>query len=249
MSVIDKIMQRDIALWICDQIKDLPDRAKYCAYNSVRSLEWANNIFEAGLPIPASYCALHATEEAVAAFIYCAKECGYGDIANINTKDHAEKATISLFAEKITKILKDYNVAIAFNKNNNTLTVKFEIDSKVYYQEATTKLFSFRDDNQDQSQNFYNEFIKMFSDTEELKNSILSGQEARVKIFYATKTGLPTGFLKPEPQLERECQLSLGLIWAAVDIKNHKGEIIPFIDQALRTANMVIAEFKSKKKK
>ena len=59
-------------------------------------------------------------------------------------------------------------------------------------------------------------------------------------------TGYPTGFDKPEESLARECQISLGLIWAAIDMKRNEGERIPFIEQALQTASIVIDEVKMK---
>lgn len=67
MSVIDDIMQKETAVWINHEIADLPDRAKFRASSSMRSLKWANDIFDADIPIPACFCALHATEEAKAA--------------------------------------------------------------------------------------------------------------------------------------------------------------------------------------
>ncbi|MEY8099674.1 hypothetical protein AB9F29_20040 [Falsihalocynthiibacter sp. S25ZX9] len=73
MSVINEIMQNEAAAWINSQINELPDRAKFRASSALR---WANGIFDSDMPIPACFCALHATEEAVAAFISCAKECG-----------------------------------------------------------------------------------------------------------------------------------------------------------------------------
>ncbi|KPN63737.1 hypothetical protein AKJ29_14065 [Aliiroseovarius crassostreae] len=70
--------------------------------------------------------------------------------------------------------------------------------------------------------------------------------EARNKIFYASSTSLPTGFDDPSEALTRECQLTLGLIWGAIDLTRNAGQKIPFIEQALQTANIAIAERKKK---
>lgn len=246
MSVIDKIMQREPAVWINNQIDGLPDRAKFRASSALRSLKWANDIFDAGMPIPACYCALHATEEAVATFISCAKVCGYGDTAKINIKDHAAKATVSLLTQKVSNILFQYKVHAALNSKADTLAVRYVVEGQAHYNEASMKLFHYRDNQENMLPDFYAELISMLGGIDELKAAVKTGQEARNTIFYATSTDYPTGFDEPEESLTRECQISLGLIWAAIDMKKNEGELIPFIEQALQTANIVIAELKKK---
>lgn len=145
MSVIDKIMHLESAKWINNQIDQLPDRAKHRASNAIRSLQWANNIFDAGMPIPACFCALHATEEAVAAFVSCAKECGYSDAKMINIKDHSAKATVSLLVQKTSKILLEYKVAIAHDSQTNALIARYLVNDQIHYNVASTKLFHFHD--------------------------------------------------------------------------------------------------------
>lgn len=244
MSVINEIMRTEVSGWINSQVNELPDRAKFRASSALRSLQWANGIFDAGMPIPACFCALHATEEAVAAFISCAKECGYVDAKSINIKDHAQKATISLLAQKISSILKPYQVAVALSPKTKTLVARYLVDGQTYYGEASTKLFHFQDAQEKVLSDFYVELISMFGEVEELRAAVRLGQEARNRIFYASSTGYPTGFDEPEVSLVRECHLSLALIWAALDIRRNEGELIPFIEQALRTATTVISELK-----
>ncbi len=246
MSVIDEIMRLKTAAWINSQINELPDRAKFRASSALRSLQWANGIFDADMPIPACFCALHATEEAVAAFISCAKVHGYADAKMINIKDHAAKATVSLLAQKVSGILVQYQVAVAHNPKTETLSARYAVDGQTHYNEASTKLFHFRDDQENVRPDFYDELVNMFGDVAELKEAVKKGQEARNTIFYATSSGYPTGFDRPEESLARECQITLGLIWAALDIKRNEGEIIPFVEQALKTATIVIAELKKK---
>lgn len=89
----------------------------------------------------------------------------------------------------------------------------------------------------------------MFADVDELKAAVKAGQEARNAIFYATDKGSPTGFKKPDESLARECQISLGLIWAALDIKRNEEKLIPFVEQALKTACNVIADLKKNPRK
>ena len=246
MSIIDKIMQSEAATLIQCQIDELPDRAKFRASNALRSLQWANRISDSGMPIPACFCALHATEEAVAAFISCAKEYGYADAKMINIKDHAAKATVSLLAHKSSMILLQHQVAVAVNPKTETLAARYVVDGQTHYDDASAKLFHFIDDKQQRRSNFYDELVSMFGSVTELKEAVKLGQEARNAIFYATSTGYPTGFDEPDASLARECQLSLGLIWVALDIKRNDGELIPIVEQALQTAKIVITELKKK---
>lgn len=247
MGSIDRIMSCEPAKWVNAKIDELPDRAKFRAFNSIRSLNWANIIYEAGLPIPACYCALHATEEAVAAFISSAKISGYGDDAKINILDHQSKATISLLTQKMSNILQQYSPAVAFDPKNDALAARLSHNGEYVYNVASVDLIHFRDSENRVSEDFFDELVKMFGDIKELKNAILIGQNARNKIFYADSEGYPTGFDKPEDSLERECQVSLGLIWASIEIHRRKGELSPLIVQALRTANLVISELKKGK--
>ncbi|CUH52645.1 hypothetical protein [Shimia marina] len=246
MSVIDEIIQRESAEWIISQIDGLPDRGKFRAASALRSLQWANGIFDAGMHIPACFCALHATEEAVAAFISCAKECDYNEAKDINIKDHAAKATVSLLAQKVSEILLQYKVAVALNTKPRTLIARYILDGQTHYNEASTKLFHYCDDEGTMLPDFYDELVKMFDDVNELKKTVRVGQEARNTIFYASSKGYPTGFDDPSESLCRECQLTLGLIWGAIDLTRNAGQKIPFIEQALRTANIVIADLKKR---
>ncbi|WP_119309836.1 hypothetical protein [Cohaesibacter haloalkalitolerans] len=245
MSVINRIMKNNAAALINSQINELPDRAKFRASSALRSLQWANSISDAGMPIPACFCALHATEEAVAAFISCAKECGYADAKNINIKDHAAKATISVLTQKISDIIRPNQVAVALDLQTNALVARYIVDGQTYHNYASTKLFHFRDEQGQILSDFHDELVNMFGDVAELEKTVKFAQDARNEIFYATSKGLPTGFDEPEASLARECQLSLSLIWAALDIKRNEGELIPFIEQALQTANIVITDLKS----
>ena len=105
-------------------------------------------------------------------------------------------------------------------------------------------LFHFRDHEAQAMPDFYDELVNMFGDVAELRKAVKVGQEARNAIFYASSDGYPTGFDDPSESLARECQLTLGLIWGAIDLTRNEGQRIPFIEQALATANRVIAELK-----
>jgi hypothetical protein len=245
---LGNILLSDPARWINSKISELPDEAKFRAFNSIRFLNWANTIYNIELPIPACYCALHATEEAVAAFISSAKMSGYGDDAkSINIRDHQAKATVSLIAQKISILLQHYNPAIAVDPKSGILAARFTQNGEHVYRTASLNLVHFLDARNHIASDFFAELVKMFGDIQELKRKITQGQEGRNAIFYASNKGIPAGFNEPEKTIERECKLSLGLIWASIDIHQSKGELLPFVVQAFRTANRTLEELKKKK--
>lgn len=247
MNVIDEIMHLPPTRWIEEKIGILPDRAKFRAASAVRSLRWASMNYDAEMFIPAAYLALHATEEAVAAFVSCAKACGYGDDAKINLKDHRAKATVSLLVQKVSNLLDDYRIGIAVDPSGDGLAARLTINGSVHYREASTRIFHFTaGEHGDPKADFLDEVVATFGDIEELKRAVLHGQEVRNTILYATSTGLPTGFLDTEASLRRECQLTLGLIWASLDIVRNGEEPSIFIAQALRTASLVISQIGKK---
>lgn len=247
MNAIEEIMRLDAAKWINRRVEDLPDSGRFRASSAIRSLQWASRNLEAEMPIPAAYFALHATEEAVAAFVSCAKECGYGDDAKINLRDHKAKATVSLLAQKTSNFLTDFAPAIAVDPSGDRLMARFTVDGQLQFCEASTNLFHFtRGKDGDRKEDFLDELVEAFGDIGRLKDAVAMGQEARNEILYATGNALPTGFLDPEASLRRECQLTLGLIWAAIDMTRSKRGGIAFIAQALRTTMLVIEDMSSK---
>lgn len=135
---------------------------------------------------------------------------------------------------------------MAVNPKTESLAARYIKDGKTYYQDASLKIFNFIDDQGQIQPEFYDVLVSMFGGVAKLKENVELSQEARNAIFYATSTGYPNGFDEPNDLLTRECQLSLGLIWAALDVKRNDGEQILFLEQALRTANLVITELKKK---
>ena len=209
MSIIDSIMSQKSAQWVNKKIEELPDRSKFAAANSIRALDWANRIYEAGMPIPACYCALHATEEAVAAFVSCVKECDYGDDAKINIRDHQAKATVSLLTQKISNILQEFQPAIALDEKNDQLVARLTVGGDHLHNALSLKLLHFKDTDEKPTTEFYDHLVATFESVEDLKKSVITGKEARNKIFYADAKGYPTGFDEPEHSLQRECHISL----------------------------------------
>lgn len=247
-------MLHPITKWVIKNIDTLPNESKYRACNAIRALNWASVIYrnsiktpvDLKIDIPATYCALHATEEAVAAFICCAQKCGYGADANINIKRHHHKSTISLLAQKLQNFFTDFHPAIAYDEAAQKISLRLTINNDYYYEYLSLKSFTFDHKNNDLgSTDFYQMLLKAFTDEDGLVAEIKRSEQARITTFYATETGYPTGFDEPEEALVRECQLTLGLIWAAIDM-NKNDEKINLIQTFLKTAKMAIKTFEKR---
>ncbi|WP_218780071.1 hypothetical protein, partial [Cellulomonas iranensis] len=87
---------------------------------------------------------------------------------------------------------------------------------------------------------FYDMFVKTFENTEDMYDLVELGYRARVKILYADDEGIPTGFVDADVSLQREAQLTVGLIWATLDMHRHNEKLLPFYVQALKTAKKVV---------
>ena len=113
-----RILDHEIARWIFDHANNLENgRTKFCSFNALRFLRWAHEIFEVS-PIVASFCALNATEEAVAAFISAAKNHGHRKYAkNVNLHNHHSKALVSVFAQRCTQVVSQEGVQNSVSAN------------------------------------------------------------------------------------------------------------------------------------
>ncbi|MGC0055756.1 hypothetical protein ACNSPG_22400 (plasmid) [Brucella pituitosa] len=247
-GIIDDIMSNDIVKWIEKRIQDLPKKVQYRAYSAIRALDWANRIFSIDLPIPAAFTALHATEEAVAAFITCAKHYKYGDDAKINVKDHQQKAIITFLLTDIIKELESLKFGVSYFEKTNSIIVRYTEDDKHQYMPATLLNFMHGDKSKNIIDDDYlNHIISKHDNIQNIMNEIIELQHARNKIFYAHDKGYPSGFVQPIPEIRNQCIKTLALLWTCVDIHDSGKTKIRLIEQTFRTAQKVIKEFEKKK--
>lgn len=239
-NVVYEALVSPVVKSIFDKIQDLPKSARFRAFNSRRSLEWAGKIYDLGLHIPATYCALHATEEAVAAIVSCAKECGYEGAKDINIRDHRAKAIVSIVAQKVQNSLVEHGLKVGKETVNGRIGMKVvNGDGHEVTCEATTLIAKFVNADGVDGDDFYDYIVSSMSDFSALSKAVYHAQEARNGIFYASKKGYPTGFNDPVESLRRESGISIALIWAAQDIIRNKGVKIPVIQQSIRTINEI----------
>lgn len=225
-----QILEHQFSQLIMANANNLEDcRTKFCSVNSLRFLHWAHETYETS-PIVASFCALNATEEAVVAFISAAKKHGHKKYAKqINLHCHRSKALVSVFAQRCSKIAKQGKLSIALYPSRDTLA--FRVPNGDEYHYGDLHLSKFRINSKAQAPGDIE--LGETPSLEDIQAEVERVAEARNKLLYATNTGIQTGFKDPQASLIRETKLSLGLIWAAVDIYINPDQDRPFIDNIL----------------
>tara|TARA_R110002012_G_scaffold144079_2_gene302263 strand:+ start:120 stop:875 length:756 start_codon:yes stop_codon:yes gene_type:complete len=246
LSASSEILEHEVARWIIDNAHNLEScRAKFCSINSLRFLRWAHEVFETS-PIVASFCALNATEEAVAAFIAAAKKHGHKQYAKkVNLHNHQSKALISVFAQRCSGVAKQGGLAIAVAPNRDALAFRLPTENDYCY--GNLHLSSFRIHPNIETPSGGDITLGAMPALEELQAEVGKVADARNKLLYATDTGIQTGFKDPQSSLLRETQLSLGLIWATVDMYMNPDRDRPFIDTVLEGMASLNAKEKVKK--
>ena len=240
-----EILNAEISQWIINKIDKLEGRAKFCSLNAVRFLHWSNDVFDAS-PIVASFCAMHATEEAVAAFISAAKVHSHKKYAGkVNLHDHKNKALISIIAQRISLLLAQGSVSIAILPNQDVLAYRAPTEAGYRHDALHLSSFSLGDDTSEAN-------AILLGDTpslEDVANESSRVAELRNYLIYATNTGYPTGFDNPEYEVARNTALSIGLIWAAVDMYMHPDHNRLIVDQILSGMADVIGQKSGKSSK
>lgn len=224
-----EILNEEISLWIISKIDSLEGRAKFSSLNAVRFMHWSNDAFNVS-PIVASSTAMHATEEAVAAFIAAAQVHGHKKYANkINLHSHKLKALISIFAQRMSLLLAQGKVSIAIHPKQDVLAYRVPTEEGYHYD--ALHLSSFNIGSKDEEVNGIP--LGGTPSLEDVAKEADRVSQVRNKIMYATDNGLPTGFIHPEYEIARNTALSIGLIWAAVDMYMHPDHNRLIVDQVL----------------
>ncbi|MBL4747911.1 MAG: hypothetical protein JKY17_03785 [Magnetovibrio sp.] len=241
------LLNHEYEKWIVGNINKLDEnRARFCSTNAVRFLRCANAVFKT-YPMVSSFCALNATEEAVAAFISAAKVHGHKVYAStVNLHDHRSKALISVFAQQCIDNIEPENLAISLHQESDHLFFHVPERNDGHGRELHLSSFSIDPSNGV----FLLDDIPLgdVPSLEKLDAAAEEVAETRNKILYATDKGFPIGFVKLEASIAREIKLSLGLIWATVDMYMHPDQNRPFVEDVLEAIALVCKEKKNKKK-
>nr|WP_320143919.1 hypothetical protein [uncultured Cohaesibacter sp.] len=229
------LLQNPLAECVISQINDLDKRSRFRAYNAVRFLHWSLETAPIS-PNVSAFCALHATEEAVAAVISSAKQFGYASLASrVNLKDHGHKAIVTSYASLISNALvRDFKMAIAVLPNKKDLAIRLNKQGSHEPSVLTLHLLRFNEEKGDLSPQSASDFlIGEFPNEKEMIRHLKKRQEIRNLNLYATKKDIPTGPLQHEEMLRNEIKLALGLIWATIDIQKNKDFPAPIVAQVL----------------
>ncbi|MBY3031168.1 hypothetical protein HF265_19080 [Rhizobium leguminosarum] len=146
--VVKAIIDHPVADWVYRRANErLSGRALSCAVNARNHLVRAQRIADEGISNTIAYfCATHATEEAVAAFITSAKEHGYRKLAGkVNIRDHAQKAVVAAYVQIIAGYAQDMKLAVAHHSESDDVIARVLIGyaDKVY--PLGLRLFSFNE--------------------------------------------------------------------------------------------------------
>lgn len=210
------LFQTDISRWIIEKIHMLGDSSKFRADNAIRFALWAKE-FQTVAPPVSSFCALHAVEEAVAAFISAAKTCGHSERAKrVNTRDHLSKALVSILAARASQAAHQGQLHIAVHSDGESLV--YRIPNGDGYSYDRLHLSSFHVDFDGTSQPGNSNFLGTVPMLEDIEEEVKKVAEGRNAAIYASNDGSPTGFLDMETDVNRCISISLGLIWASVDL-------------------------------
>ena len=234
-------LQHEISTFIFEEINQIPKgRAKYCAQNSVRFIHWAHQIYEIS-PIIATFNAMHATEEAVTAFVSAAKINGYAMQAKkLNVHNHTEKAVVAVYAQRLSQVIENAEIAFALNPQSRSIALRTGSPPNVqYHSELTLSLFSTEDD-------MGKTEIGNLPTMDEALLEERRRANIRNALMYASEDGYPDGFLDPIDAMSHETKLTLGLLWATLDIQNSSSQRCGLIEEIFNQLVSVVPEQKGK---
>ncbi|TGQ83736.1 hypothetical protein EN850_03050 [Mesorhizobium sp. M8A.F.Ca.ET.207.01.1.1] len=242
----DALWDNEISRWIIGKIPVLDDRSQYRADNSVRFALWAKEFREASPPI-ASFCALHAVEEAVAAFISAAKTCGHRERAKIvNIHDHLSKALVSIFAARASLAANQGRLAIAVHPDGQSLAYRLPKGDGYAYNRLHLSVFHVDFDGTSEAGD--RNLLGQVPLLDDIEAEVKRVADARNGVLYASDAGSPIGFLDLETEVNRATSLCLGLIWGSVDLHLDPAQGGAFVQMILdKMIDLNTARIKPKK--
>lgn len=242
--VVKALIDHPVADWVYRRANEkLSGRSLSCAVNARNHLVRAQKIADAEISNTIAYfCATHATEEAVAAFIASAKQYGYQKLARkVNIHDHAQKAVVSAYAQIISGHAEELKLAIAYNPAADDVLARIRIGGEETVYPLRLRLFSFNEDGEDSSSEAaIDAFRSWFPNPAAMIARVYERASFRDKALYAGDDGGPAlSRQQLNDGLREHTLLTLGLIWAATDVTSHE-QPEPFVMQILGAIAAVI---------
>lgn len=235
VSIIEQLTNSAAGRWIHDSVKArLTGRPLYCGINAWNYLIRAEVVRH--VPTVSYFCASHATEEAVAAFIWSSRAHGYKDLSNgISPRDHKHKAVVSEFASMIADEAGRAGISFAHHPEKDDLFARVKIDGKFQFRHLNLGLISYnKDEGNADPDAAEGAFMSNYPGDFEMVRALERKADFRNQALYAGKKGAPS--MTPEAlesQLRYHGVITLGLLWAAADMARHEGHRVPFVVQSL----------------
>lgn len=242
--VVKALIDHPVGEWVYRKANErLSGRALSCAVNARNHLVRAQRIADEEISNTIAYfCATHATEEAVAAFIASAKEHGYRTLAGkVNVRDHAQKAVVSAYVQVISGYAEEMSLAVALNPSADEIVTRVKVGGTDNYYPLSLSLFSFNENiNDPSSEAAFEALSSWFPSLEAMAERVHARASFRDSALYARDAGTPALSREQlEKGLHEHTLLTLGLIWAAMDVTYHTNRA-PFVIQALGAIASVI---------
>lgn len=190
----------------------------------------------------AYFCITHATEEAVVSLIQTARQTGYEpDIKKFNHTVHRHKAVVTYFAQQIGDLLTDMSFETSYSEDHDKIYFRQPTKSPQEVSILELKAFNFIDDAgaiDYQNESMLLDEIK--KDKKKTVEYIKDLSKFRDKVLYATDSHIP-GISREsmEAQLLLNTKLSLGMIWAAIELHREKSPL-PAIQRVFRDINEAV---------
>ncbi len=218
MPILHSYFQNSAFNWLVDRVDRLDGRAKFCAQNSLRYLKWANEAYAIS-PLVSNFNASHATEEAVVSFISSMLSVSDVDgVKRIKIREHKTKALVSILAQRFINSLGANSLRFAVSPNHDNLIFEIGLlDTQPIRGEYHLSNLSLHDEGEEVADSQF--LIGNSPKIDDIFEEMDKVAKARNALLYANERGVPTGFVDPDEALVRDAELTLGLIWAAIDVQ------------------------------
>lgn len=232
MGPIDRILGHEISRWVIAKTNDMTGRPKFSAQNAIQYLLWSekNSAFAQNL---SSFCAMHATEEAVASFVSAAEEQMNPSGKNrLNLNNHKQKALVSHLAQRFFNSIEADEMSMALDTKADQIVLRLIRGGQTHYLPAHLNNIHYGEpDGSNPSLE-----LGALPQLEDVREETRRQARIRNDLLYADNQGLPGSFAEPEKLLERETQLTLGLVWAAYEVQSAPGLTSNFVEWILGEA-------------
>ncbi|AUQ48518.1 hypothetical protein PhaeoP83_00197 [Phaeobacter inhibens] len=246
MAILNRFFEAEAANWVVDKIDVLEGRAKFCAYNALRYLKWANETYAVS-SLVSNFNGLHATEEAVACFISSGVRFGSNaNASKIKLREHKTKALVSIFAQRCLRSIDGHRVKFGVSPNHDNLIFDLPIVEGGWRGEFHLSQLRLMDEGAEACSDWQK--LGEGPDLDDIFEEISKASKARNALLYADDDGVPTGFTDPEEALIRDTKLTFGLIWAAVDLHMDPARDSDFLNRFLAQIVDLQKEGKARKK-